>query len=574
MKKRTLAIAVCAAAVLMAGCGNSETQSAETVAQEETGATEAVAEETEAAETEGDSEEEKGTSDNVLKVQIGAEVASMDPQLARDNASFEVLAAVTEGLYTVDADGNAVPAMVEKEEISEDGLTRTYTLKDAKWSNGDPVTANDFVFAWRRAADPETASQYAFMMDTAGIKNAQAVAAGEIAPEELGVYADSDNVLRVELERPVAFFDTLMSFPTFLPVSQSFYEECGDQFATSLETINCNGPFVLTSYEPAAMTIETEKNPEYWDASNVSLDGIEFQVIKEAQEAALAFETGVVDLATISGDQVEKYSGTPEFNAIQTGYLWFLSPNTEVEGLENLNMRMALALSFDKDQICEYVLKDGSIPGNFAVPVGLATGPDGKDFRDDPDGSRTYLTCDKEKAVEYFEKAKAELGKDSFEYTIIMEDTEATVRVAEFIQSEIQSTLQGVTINIEQMPKKNRITRVQEHDYDLALFSWGPDYADPMTYLDLWIEGGACNYGSWYNADYDALIDSCKRGELSVSAEERWEGLKDAEKMLMDNAVIFPVYQKCEATLMNSDVSGIEFHSISPNRVYKNAEKQ
>lgn len=510
--------------------------------------------------------------ETVLKVQVSVEVASMDPQIARDSTSFEAISAVTEGLFSVDKDGNAIPAMAEKAEVSPDGLTRTFTLRDAKWADGTPVTANDFVFAWRRAADPNTASEYAFMMETAGIKNAKKVMAGEVPVEELGVYAESDKVLRVELDRPVAFFDTLTSFATFMPVNQAFYEKCGAQFATSAETVNANGPFMLTSYDPAAMTVTAVKNPNYWDAANVKLEGIEFQVIKEAQAAALAFDNGDVHITSISGEQVQKYAGTESFSAVQQGTMQFVSPNINVAGLENLNLRMALALAIDRDAVCQYVLKDGSIPANYVVPVGLATGPDGKDFRDDPSGERSYLVTDKAKALEYYEAAKAELGRDTFAYTMILDDTEEIIRIGEFIKAELEETLPGVSITIEQMPKKSRISRVQSGDYELAMFRWGPDYADPMTYMDLFITDGACNYADWYNAEYDELILSCKSGELSVDPAGRWEAMKAAEKIAMDEVVVIPVMQKCQVLLSDSSVSGVEYHVISPDKIFKNAE--
>lgn len=505
-----------------------------------------------------------------LKVHIDVEVASMDPQIATDGTSFEVLAAVTEGLFSVDNAGAPIKALADTVEKSEDGLKYTITLKDAKWTNGTPVTANDFVFAWRRLVDPKVASEYAFIVGIAGIKNADAIAAGEMELDKLGVTAKDEKTLEIELDTPVPFFESLMSFPSFLPVNEEFFNQCGDSFATSPDTILCNGPFKITSYEPAATTIELVKNEDYWDAGAVSLSGIKYQVIKDAQQTMLAYQNGDLDVATLSGEQVEQFQSDTEFNNIMAGYLWYISPNQKVAGLENENLRKALALSFDKDAIVNNILKDGSIVADFAVPTLLATGPDGKDFRE---GSKTYLSCDKVKALEYFEKAKAELGKDSFAYTMIVEDTESAQNVAQFIQAEIQTTLPGVTINLEVMPKKNRVERMQEGTFELGLTRWGPDYADPMTYLDMWTTDSPNNYGFWSNPDYDSVIQSAKKGELALDVEKRWEALKEAEGVVMDAAVIFPVYQKGNAVMIKSNVSGIEFHSVGINRVFKNTTK-
>ncbi|MDF2906188.1 MAG: Oligopeptide transport system substrate-binding protein [Herbinix sp.] len=504
----------------------------------------------------------------VLKVHFDVEVASMDPQIATDGTSFEVLAAVTEGLYSVDAAGTPILAMAETVEKSADGLTYTFKLRDAKWSNGTAVTAGDFVFAWRRLVDPTVASEYAFIAEIAGIKNAAAISAGEVTPDQLGAVAQDDKTLVVTLDVPVPFFESLMAFPSFLPVNEAFFTTAGDSFGTSPETILSNGPFMITAYEPAATTISLTKSPTYWDATKVALDGIQYQVIKDSQQAMLSYQNGDLNVATLSGEQVEQFQADPEFHNIMAGYLWYISPNQKVAGLENANLRKALALSYDKEAIAKNILKDGSIVADFAVPTLLATGPDGKDFRET---TGTYLTTDKAKALEFWQAAQTELGVSELKYTMIVEDTESATNVAQFIQSEIQTTLPGITIEIQTMPKKTRVERLQQGDFELGLTRWGPDYADPMTYLDMWTTGSPNNYGFWSNADYDAIIESAKKGELALDLAARWEALKKAETMVMDDAVILPVYQKGDAVMIKTGVEGIEFHSVGINRIYKNA---
>ncbi len=554
-KKRILAMSMALAAVMMiTACGGAD-DPAETPGETP-------------AETPG---EEPSNGDNVLKVQFNVEVASMDPQIATDGTSFEAIAAVTEGLYSVDAEGSAIPAMVDTVDKSEDGMTYTFKLKDANWSNGTPVTAEDFVFAWRRLVDPEVASEYAFIMGVAGVKNADAIASGEMAVEELGVTAQDEKTLLVELDFPVPYFESLMSFPSFLPMNEEFFTSAGDNYGTSPETLLANGPFKVTAYEPAATTITLEKNADYWDADAVALDGIQYQVIKDSQQTMLSYQNGDLDVATLSGEQVEQFMNDPEFVNVVAGYLWYVSPNQIVAGLENENIRTAMALAFDKDAVANNILKDGSIPANFAVPTLLATGPDGKDFRETAD---TYLETDKTKALEHWEAGLAELGQTELSYTMLVEDTEASINVAQFLQSEWQTTLPGLTVELQTMPKKNRVERMQAGDYELVLTRWGPDYADPMTYLDMWTSDSSNNYGLWSNAEYDALIEDAKKGELALDLEARWEALKDAEKMVMDEAVIMPVYQKGDAVMVRSGVEGIEFHSVGINRVFKNTTKK
>ncbi len=506
----------------------------------------------------------------VLNVQFDVEVASMDPQIATDGTSFEVQAAVTEGLYSIDAAGAPIFAMAESVEKSDDGLTYTFHLRDANWSNGTPVTASDFIFAWKRLVDPAVASEYSFIVGIAGIENAGAIIAGEKGVDELGVSAPDDKTLVVKLDVPVPFFESLMAFPSFLPVNEAFFTAAGANFGTSPDTILSNGPFIITSYEPAATTITLAKSPTYWDAAKVSLDGIKYQVIKDSQQAMLSYQNGDLDLATLSGEQVEQFQADPEFHNIMAGYLWYISPNQKIAGLENVNLRKALALSYDKTAIVSNILKDGSIVADFAVPTLLATGPDGKDFRET---TGTYLSTDKAKAQEYWETAKKELGVSELKYTMIVEDTESAMNVAQFIQSEIQTTLSGIIVELQTMPKKNRVERMQAGDFELGLTRWGPDYADPMTYLDMWTTGSPNNYGFWSNADYDATIESAKKGDLALDLTARWEALKKAEATVMDEAVILPVYQKGDAVMIKTGVEGVEFHSVGINRVYKNTTK-
>lgn len=517
----------------------------------------------EAAPTEAKKEAVKS---NIVTIANDVELSSMDTGLATDGTSFEAIASVLEGLYQLDGAGNTIPGMAVKEEISEDGKVHTFTLRDAKWSDGQPVTANDFVFAWRRLANPKTASEYAYMIGVAGIKNAEGVMSGEKPITALGVTAVDDKTLKVELDYPVPFFDQLAAFPPFYPIREDFYDKYKEQYALTPEAILSNGAFKMTEWNQGA-NYTMVKNDQYYDADKVKIDGLNFQVVKDAQSAMVAFDQGNVDYVKLTGEMVDQYKESPELINTLGGYLWYISPNQKVPGLENANLRRALALSFDKEQIAEHLLKDGSIAANFAVPVKLAVGPDGKDFRET---TPSYLNVDKAKAKEYYEKAKQELGKDKFAYELVFEDTEASKKVAEYLKSEIETNLPGMTINLKQQPKKARLQLMQNGVYELGLTRWGPDYADPMTYLDMWITGASYNYGSWSSKEYDKLIFDTSKGDLTGKPAERWEALKQAEKVCMDAAAILPVYQTGSAVMIKKDLTEFEFHSVGVPTIYKN----
>lgn len=511
-----------------------------------------------------------GTGDKVLSVQVDVEIASMDAQIATDGTSFEVIAATIEGLFSLDADGNTIPAIATDQTVSEDGLTRTFKLRDdAKWSNGEPVTAHDFVYAWTRLVDPDVGAQYGFIVGVAGIENADAIIAGEAELDTLGVKALDDHTLEIKLAFPVSFFDSLMTFPSFLPMNQKFMESVGENYGTSAATLVSNSAFKVSAYEPAATVIELVKNEDYYDAASVSLDGLKFQVVKDSQQAMLSYQSGDLDVVTLAGEQIDLFKDDPDFRTVAAGYLWYISMNNLTDGLDNAALRKAIAQSFDKTSIANTVLKDGSIPADFFVPIALATGPKGDDFRDDAD---TYLPFDATAAQASLATAKSELGQDTFEFTMLVEDTESAINVAQVLKSQIETNLPGVTISLEQMPKKNRLDRMRAGDYDLGLTRWGPDYADPMTYLELFVSDGPYNDGSWSNTDYDAIIASAKSGDLANDPEARWDALKEAEGILLDDAALAPVYQSAQAVMINPAVSGIEFHSVGINRSYKNVK--
>ena len=562
--KSLLAFGMAAAMALAAtGCGGSAS-SASSAAESTSSASQA----TEA--------ESASAGSGTLNIMLETPVESLDPQLATDGTSIEVIADYTDGLMQMDADGAAVPACAESYEVSEDGTTYTFHIReDAVWSNGDPVTANDFVFAWQRAVDPANASEYSYMLSDIGqIVNAAEIIAGEKDVSELGVTAVDDKTLEVHLNVPVSYFLSLMYFPTYYPVNQAFFESCGDTFATSPETTLSNGAFVLTSYEPAATAFELVKNEGYYDADKVQLAGLNYQVIQDSQQALMSYQNGDLDTTLLNGEQVDQVKDDPEFTSVGAGYLWYISPNIkEVPELANLNLRLAMTFALDRDSICNDVLKDGCAPTYTAVPPEFAAGPDGSDFSADQTMFADACAYDPDKALEYYEAAKTELSQDTFTFDMVVDADDAPQKVAQVVKEQLETTLPGMTINLTIEPKKQRVEDMQNGNFQLGLTRWGPDYADPMTYLGMWVTDNSNNYGFWSNADYDAIIDECTTGDLCTDPEGRWSALYDAEKIVMDEAVIFPLYTQCNAEMVSSAVSGIEFHPVALNRVYKNAVK-
>ena len=525
-------------------------------------------------------------SANYLGVMLGTNVMSLDTNLATDGDSFEVIADCIDGLMQMDAEGAAVPALAESYDLSDDGLTYTFHLRDAKWSNGTPVTAGDFVFAWRRIA--QLAGEYAYMLDEIGnIKGAAEIISGQESDlTTLGVNAADDKTLVVELNVPVSFFPSLMYFPTFYPINEEFYNSLADgTYGTSPETFLSCGAFLLERYTPGTADLSLKKNPDYWDAGRVKLEGLKYQVVGSSDNALTAFRNGTLDVVMVSGNQVDAAKKDAELSqklkVTGAGYMWYLTfsqteKNAQGGMLANKNLRLAISNAIDRDNLVDNYVMDGSLATYTAVPPQFAaSATTGEDFSADQSAFADYVGYNPDKAAEYFEAAKSELGTDTFTFTMIYGNNEGdeVQKVAQAIKEDVEAALPGLTINLQSMTKAERLDKMQEDNYDVALTRWGPDYADPMTYLGMWVTNNSNNYGFWSNAEYDQLIADCTTGAYITDYDARWEAMFKAETLVMQEAVIAPLYTKAQANLINPSVQGIDFHPVALNRVYKDTTK-
>lgn len=519
-----------------------------------------------------------------LNVMLSANVMSLDTNLATDGDSFEVIADCIDGLTQMDAEGAAIPAIAEDWDISEDGLTYTFHLRDAKWANGDPVTANDFVFAWRLGVETNEEYGYMFGDGVGNVKNADAIMAGEASSDTLGVAAQDDKTLVVELTAPVSYFPSLMYFPSFYPINEAFYSGlAAGTYGTSPETYLSNGAFVLESYTPGTASLSLKKNDTYWDADRVKLPGISYQVVGSSDNALTAFRSNTLDVVTINGSQVAAAEEDSELSSklkvTGAGYMWYLTfsqtdKNAQGGMLANTNLRLAISNAIDRESVVDNYVMDGSLATYTAVPPQFAaSATSGEDFSADQKKFADYCSYNVAKAQEYLDAAKSELGVDSFEFTMIYGNNEGdeVANVAQAIKSQVEENLPGVTLNLQPMTKAERLDKMQNDNYDVALTRWGPDYADPMTYMGMWVTNNANNYGFWSNAEYDQIITDCTVGAYVTDYDARWDALYKGEELVMKEAVIAPLYTKSNANLITDGVSGIEFHPVALNRVYKSA---
>ncbi|RCW69733.1 peptide ABC transporter substrate-binding protein [Saliterribacillus persicus] len=515
-------------------------------------------ENTEETADEGDAEGSDG--ENVLRISATADIPTMDPPLAEDNFSIQYTDTVMEGLYRLAPGGEIVSGIANKDEteVSDDGLTYTFHLReDAEWENGDPVTAHDFVYGWQRAIDPDTASFYADYLMSGKIVNAAEIYAGDVEPTELGVTAEDDYTLVVELVTPVPYFDSFAAFPTFLPANQAFVEEQGEDYALSADAVLSNGPFTMTSWEAEAGW-ELEKNDTYWDAENVALDGISVKVIKDADTALSNYEVGELDRVGLSGTQVNDNKTNPEFKSLsETSVFWMkFNQGSESAGeeMQNVNFRKALAKAFDKQAYVDVVYGNDSNPVNFFVPENFVEHPEtGEDFQTGSD----VLAHDVEAAQEFWATAKEELGFEEITLSFLSGDTDVSKAISEFMKTELETNLEGLTIETVNVPWGEQLDIMKEQTYELAVSGWGPDYGDAISFVDLWVTDGANNDISYSNEEYDALVKSAK-GDLALEPVERFEAMQEAEKIALEEAAIAPIMQRKTSVLAKNYVNGMD----------------
>ena len=517
---------------------------------------------------------DKKVSGPILNVSLDATIDTLDQQVSVYASSFELIGNMIDGLMQMADDGSVKNAVAKEMQVSGDGLHYTFKLReDVFWSNGEPVTAHDFVYGWQRAIDPATNSEYAFMIsDIAQIKNATAIQAGQMDPNQLGVRAKDNYTFEVELQTPVSYFDQLLYFCTFYPANQKFVEACGDKYATSPETCLANGAFIITDYSVGATSISFIKNTAYYDAAKVKLGGIHYEVINNGEDALRKYQSGQLDFVELSGDSIVQMQNSPEFRPVDSGFLYFLSFNTEDAYFKNKNLRLAIANGFDREVVVKE-MADGSAAAYGAVPRGFAFSQSGQDFT--PAGVEFPDLCSYNPvaAREYFEKAKRELGVKNLEIEFLTTNGETQVICCNSMKRQLEENLSGLKITLRIVEKKERRKIMSAGNFQFGLNNWGPDYADPMTYLAMWVTGNSNNMGRYFNPEYNALIASCTDGELCTKINERWVAMKKAETMVMEDAAISPVYQKCNANLIKSNVKGVAFHAVAINKIYKNTTK-
>ncbi|WP_270340564.1 peptide ABC transporter substrate-binding protein [Bacillus mobilis] len=501
----------------------------------------------------------------VLNVTVSEEIPSLDTAKTMDGTSAHVMQNIFEGLYVLDDQDQPIPAVAKSFKRSEDGKKYTFDLrKDAKWSNGDSVTANDFMFAWKRAINPETASQYAYMLFH--VKNAKEINKGTMALDNLGVKAINDYKLEVELEQPIPYFLQLLALPIYLPQHESFLKEQGKNYALEPSNLIYNGPFVLEKWKHE-QEFQLKKNATYWDEKKVKLDEINFQIVKDTMTAVNLYEAGNLDRVPINSQFVDKYKGNKELHMSSEPGMAMLRFNEKNNALANKKVRQSISLALNKEDFVTHFINNGAKSASGLVPAGHINEETGKDFRKENGDLSPY---DLQNAKKIWTEAKKELGVDEVNLEFLTYEQDNAKRMAEYIKGDLEKHLQGLTIQIKQQPFKQKLQLEQTGDYDISMANWGPDYKDPISYLELFTTDNQNNKMNYSNRHYDELIKKAK-SDLVLDQKKRWEALQEAERTLLEDAAVAPLYQMGSAYVQKDYVKGIEKHQFGGVYTYKNA---
>lgn len=564
--KKVLALVLSAALVVsaFAGCGGNSSSS--TTSTESIAASESSAESTESTASGDSTPAASGDATAIftpktvdaaktISLNAGMEPTGLNTLTSTYSIEFALFNHMYENLVTLDDDDNTVPGAAESWDYDEDTLTYTFHLrKDGVWTNGDPVTAKDFEFAWSQALNPEVASDYAYFLYF--IKNAEKYFNGEVAWDEVGVKVVDDYTLEVTMEQPTPYALFLFSFGTLAPINQRFYEAVGaDLYSTEAQYFCTNGPFALTEWSHNDKIV-MQKNDAWHGAADVEVEEIDWKIITDANAALSSFLAGDLDMvglgtgelikqATAAGATIQSYTDGTSF------YIYF---NNNDQYLSNVNLRRALFNAIDEQKEIDTVWQNDNEPmTSFTAPGVSAT--DGTSFAGKV-GELYAPSRDQEKAKEYLATALSELGCTvddlSAHLSIDCGDSATSIAEASFYQEQWRQVL-GIEVTVNSMITKQGSQNRKTGNYVMSVTGWGPDYNDPNTFLDLWVTDGGNNQTGFSNERYDELIDLASK---ETDLEKRESYFIECEQIIADQLPIGPAFWRASSYACSDKIKG------------------
>ena len=520
-----------------------------------------------------------GNSSNKSAAQSGtlnlSTTAPLDTIDISKSTGFGQTGNVFESFYRLGKNGKPTAGLAKTGTVSKDGKTWTFKIRDSKWSNGDPIVAQDFVYSWRRSLNPKTASPYAYLFSS--VKNADAIIAGKKSPNALGISAPDKKTVVVKLNRPIAYFRVLMAYPLFGQQNEKVVKKYGNRYATKAQYQVYSGPFKIKGWNGTNDTWSFVKNNDYWDKKAVKLNKIHYQVVKSNNTGYQMYQQGKLDLTPLSSEQVKNLKSNNDFTQYPYSLVRFLLYNfkdknaVNRKALNNKNIRLALSLSIDRDIVTKKVLGNGStLPKGFVANDLAANPKTGIDFAKEQAVKNT-VDYNPALAKKYWQKGLQEIGQKSLTFDVLSSNDEAdSDQLTQYLQSQWTKELKGIKINITNIPDKSTTSRAQQGNFDIYLSHWGGDFNDPMTFMQIPMTGTSYNYGKWSNSEYDNLVKKAGNQDAN-NPDTRWNDLISAAKIVNSNQAITPIYQQTTAYLQNKRVHGIIHNTAGTQWSYKYA---
>ncbi|MBT9053359.1 peptide ABC transporter substrate-binding protein [Lactobacillus delbrueckii subsp. bulgaricus] len=491
-----------------------------------------------------------------------SELESLDPAKADDTASEEQIANTYEGLYRLGENSKTVPGVATKSTTSKDSLTWTFYLrKDAKWSNGDPVTAEDFVYAWRRQVDPKTASSQ--VNNYEGIKNAIKISEGKKKPSSLGVKAEGKYKLVVTFEKKIPYFKVVTAI-SLKPLDSKAVKRYGKRYGTKSAYAVYNGPFKSVGWTGSNLTWKLAKNPYYWDKKAVKLETINYSVQKTPSTDYNLYQTGKLDAAILDTQAAKSMKGKKGYRVLTLGNTTYLCYNYKKKKIfRNANLRRAISMAINRKQLLSTIGTYNTQAKTFSATNVVL---DGKNFAQEAESANSsvnkYVEYDLKSARSYFKKALKELGVKKVSFTLMADDDDSYKKQTEFIQSALTEAFGGkMTVSVNNLPKTTRVSRQIANNFDVVLGGLTSDFPDPYHFLAYMQSGQTYNFGKWSNKEYDKAV----KASLTMDKTKRRKALLKAEKILIDQEAISPLYHMGQAWMIRPNIKNLVFNGEYPD---------
>ncbi len=513
----------------------------------------------------------KYASSQVLNLSYPSSLDSID---ISNMSGYGSTGNIFESLYRLGKNGSITPGLAKSTKVSKDGKTYTFTIRNAKWSDGSKITAQDFVYSWKRTVTPATKSQYAYLFS--GVKNADEIVAGKKSPSTLGVKAQGEHTFIVTLDKPITYFKKLMTYSLFGPISEKAVKKWGSKYATKAQYMLYSGPFKLTGWTGTNNSWQFVKNNQYWDKKAVHLQKINYTVNESTTTTLNLFQEKKLDLTQLASEQVKNMKSSSDYTTYPYSITAFLVYNfqdsnaTIKKALNNAKIRQAISLSINRKTLVKNVIGDASTVSKTFVPQDLVKdAKTGKDFADEST-VKNSTSYNKALAQKLWKQGLKETGIKKLSIQLLASNDEPNKPISQYLKSALEKNLDGLTVNLSNIPSKVASSRAQSGDFDLYLSGWGADFNDPISHLQIMTNNSGYNYGKYNSSTYNALVNKAQNQDANDTSA-RWQDMINAEKTIMKDQGITPLYQTVYSYLQNPKVKGIIHNTAGTQWNYKYA---